>query len=338
MKINGYSMNWEVFVEGEVSGIDEFNSNRETDSFLISGIRTTSTGKQIEWAGYWNSNDNSIELYDDGTTATADESYVMECLVEHLLEDVASRFPFNSDDSESVHAFLQALTDRLNGDEEWNGITTERLYIIEENRKCDVFQDVTTIAEEALDRLYNTDDKRIGDVSVSEVTAIKINDPSVIGKLGFDSADDLAEKYLNPYYSHMTLRRKEEFASFIKKSEIVSRVYTSSAPVKETYYYAYDASYCGNLLSTSYTTSEDRALIKKAKDTLEVARFQVENESVSELCFDASTMDIRSDGDLKRMLSHFPAIEDALREDGYDDTADELETLDARIYSEFELD
>lgn len=341
MKINGFDMDWLVFLETCNGTIDEFDPTNRYNALLISGTKMDSDGKEITWAGYWDIDSNGIDIYDDGTTAPEDEAWTMKFLVEHLLSTVAEKVPYFSDDVdeydvEAVHAFLHALTDRLNGDEELNDITTDHIYVVKENHENDVFTSVTTSKEEAMDRLYNAEDKNIGDITVSEVIGLKINNPSIIESLGYDGADEIAGKFLNESYFWITPAARARFSAGIQKADIVDRKYRSDSPAKSTYYYVDDID--GKVLSCVYSTASDRDLIKKAKDTLDVARCQLsENETVSELCFDASTVDIRSDDDLKRMLSQFPAIEDALREAGYDDTADELKTLNARIYSEFKL-
>lgn len=324
MKINGYEMDWMVFVPGDDGKIiDEFDASDDCCSLLITGEKKEENGERVTWAGYWDKDTNSIEIYWDGTTAQQDEANVMCFLVEDLLESTEDAVPFDADDTDEVRAFLHALDDRISSDEEMNHITTHHVYVIDEEKGCDVFTDITMDKEEAMSRLYTTSDKGIGDITVTEVIAAKINDPSIVDKLGYDSEEEMIAACFNGYRDFMTNEANARFASHILSSGLF-------------FYVDYNelSDYC---ISSAYTTREDRALIKKAEDTLELARFQVENESISELCFDAYTIDIRSDDDLKRMLSYFPAIEDALREADYDDTADDLEHLDLQIVRAFEL-
>lgn len=329
MKINGYAMNWEVFVEGEVSGIDEFNSNRETDSFLISGTRKEADGKESTWAAYWDKDENSLSRYSAGTTACYEECAVLEFTICTLFKKLAEKIGYDPDSTDSVRAFLSAAVDLLNSDAEYKGITTSTAYVVETGMPGrDVFTDVFTDRETAVRFLYDLSDLK-REVSVTEVTAIDVNDLHLADRLGYDDSDEMIADILN---------LEEE--DLVRNFSIVND-HKNSCPNGFPFYYIEFYNHPQYSESLGYTSGADRDLLRNARETLKYAEQELEFEGRDEesfMCCEASPIDITSGEDLKKMLSNFPTIEAALREIDRDDIADDLEHLDLQIVRAFDLD
>lgn len=333
MKINGYEMGWTMFVrddEGnifETSDIKDWDATDDYSNLLIYAEKKDKNGKEMDWAGYWNHKDNCMEVYNDGTNVSPEESSAMKYLLDSLLEDVLPSCGYSWYSRDGEEDFLKELTRRLSSTEKFGEFETETVYAVSYEQDCSVYTEIVKERADAMAKVFDNSDG--AEVSAVEVTGLVFTDWDAIKERGYDFPEEMAADVFGfP-------------VDYILSADCNLKRPYKQAPAKSATYFYVDFYQAPESAGEWVTSSEhDRKLIKSARETIKcvITDFSLEDMGKEETaCINALGTIIESPEDLKEFISYIPDICKGLEKIGEPAYSEDLKILKNNIETAFNL-